>query len=235
VMGLDSADKLSSDQRRLIQWGDPVLLWPAIERGLPESELARNAMAHVRRAGVKPELVSAALGRQGTIKRWFRTGGPGVTAVYAGPWADSGGEPKVPMAAVRELEDVREDEFAGHISGPIEQHFNHRGAELVVVLYDDGSARAMIRTTRPRNYGYATPGGNQPVAAQLYEGRVSLRGANGLLYAVFAGEHEVTPPELDLVNVRQRVGGALLRLDLDDGVVLTPMLLRRTTRLVEAP
>jgi hypothetical protein len=231
----ESADDLSAEQRTLIEWGDPSLLWDAIKLGVPESELARDTMRYLREHGDPAAIAQAGLNRKGTIKRWFRTGGPGVTAVYAGPWPDSEGAPEVPMATVRELEDVSDREFVRHIGDDLLEHFNHEERELVLVIYDDGSARAMIRTGREVNYGHASPPGNRLAGDRMYEGRISLRGANGLMYAVFAGEGELTPPELDFVNVRKRAGGALLRLDLDDGVVLTPMLLRRTSRLIEAP
>jgi hypothetical protein len=235
VMNLDEPADLSAEQLRLIQWGDPVLVWQAIKRGIPESELARDSIQRMRRTRKAADVAPMALARAGTIQRWFRTGGPGVVGVYEGPWPDSEGNPQVPMGALRELEEAEESELVAHLDGPVGRHFEGRGSRLTLVLYEDGSARAMLRQRNSRNFGHGSPTGNARTDLQMYEGRISLRGSNGLLYPVFKAGQDVTPPELDLVNVNYRVGEALLTLDYDDGLLLTPMMLRRTSRLIDAP
>jgi hypothetical protein len=102
------------------------------------------------------------------------------------------------------------------------------------VVYEDGSARAVIdRPGRPGvNYGPGSPTGNRPTTTQPYEGRLSLPGRSALLYLVYGGETKVAPAEFELVNVRLKGSEAFLTADFDDGVNLTPILLRRVSRLV---
>jgi hypothetical protein len=55
------------------------------------------------------------------------------------------------------------------------------------------------------------------------------------MYSVYAGDVTIAPTQFELVNLQLKCKGALLIADIDDGVQLTPLLLKRTTRLVEAP
>jgi hypothetical protein len=128
------------------------------------------------------------------------------------------------------------DVFADSLDEPLRAHFAAAADRLTLVGYADGSARMMLeRPGRdPLKYGPATPPG-KPSTIQMYEGRFSVEGRLAFASLVFAGGQSAAPAELDLVNLRLVAGGALVTADLDDGAALTPVLLRRTSRLVDAP
>jgi hypothetical protein len=69
----------------------------------------------------------------------------------------------------------------------------------------------------------------------MYEGRVSVAGRNALLYSVFSGGSATAPVQIELANVEMKAASALLLADIDDGTHLTPIVLKRGSRLVEAP
>lgn len=236
--GHKDPDGLSQAQRELIRWGDPQLVWPAIEHGLPESELFKFAVAHYRKAAANlPAVHSVAQRRAQAVRRFFRTGGPGIVGVYEGPWPDNKGNPRPPAASVRELKDGDATAVAAQINGAIAMHFRGNDDSILLAIYEDGSGRAIVR--RPKrpaiNHGPASPAGNLPSHDQLYEGRVSLKGRAALMYVVHAAEGAVAPGEFELVNLELKASGAFVTADIDDGVQLTPLLLRRTSRLVDAP
>jgi hypothetical protein len=227
--------------RDLMAWGDPALIWQAIELDAPETELSKAAQDYYRKqtrqGGDNPKVLEVAVRRAGAVKRWFRTGGPGVVGVYVGPWPAANGEPKAPVAAVREMEDLDAESIAAQLSDPIQAHFRNIKQTLLLVVYDDGSGRAMLRpeTGSAGNYGAGSPTGNVATRDKLYEGRVTLQGRGALMYSVYAGDVTIAPTQFELVNLQLKCKGALLIADIDDGVQLTPLLLKRTTRLVEAP
>ncbi|MBX3459837.1 MAG: hypothetical protein KF696_07715 [Planctomycetes bacterium] len=235
--GLKQAGELSQTQRDLIAWGDPALIWPALERGMPESDLYKFALERSRNLSRSDEVLAIGGRRALTVRRFLRTGGAGVVGVYAGPWPDNQGSPRPPAANVRELADGDTAEVAAQLGAPIRAHFAHSGDTIVLVIYADGSGRALLRKAgrAPVNHGPASPAGNTSSADQLYEGRVSLKGRGALLYAVHAGAGTVAPTEFELVNLDLKASGALLAADIDDGTRLTPILLRRASRLMEAP
>ena len=220
----------------LLKWGDPALIWKLLELKTPEAELAKKAAEHCR--GMDDAAVlGAATRRIDAISRWFRTGGPGVVGVYEGPWPNAEGKPVPPVAAVREMKDGDTQWFASQLTAPVKGHFSAGTQTFVLVIYADGSGRAMLRPQGGSlvNYGAASPVGNQATRDKLYEGRVTLRGRGALMYSVFADGVTTAPTEFELVNVQLALEGKLLTADIDDGVNLTPILLRRTSRLVEAP
>lgn len=240
AMGLKDAAGLKPVQRDLISWGDPVLLWPALEHGMPESDWVKAVRTWYGKGGKgesDTRVLPQALARAETVARWFRTGGPQVTGVYTGPWPDAKGEPQPPVAELRSIQEGDEARIAGQLTETIRGHFNASGDTFLLVIYADGSGRAIIRKPKrkPVNLGAATPLGNSAHTDQLYEGRVSLKGRSALMYAVFTGGEAVSPAEFEFANLDIKAGGTLLGAHIDDGVQLVPILLKRTSRLVEAP
>ncbi|MEE9311949.1 MAG: hypothetical protein V3V10_05985, partial [Planctomycetota bacterium] len=144
AMDKDSVNDLSKAQRDLIAWKDPWLLWAAIETTIPESELfsfAKNYYKKQDRAGTgNQQIAKLAIRRFQTVDRWFRTGGEGVVAVYQGPWPDAKGAPKPPKVSALEIG----ENFAEALGDPLWNHFRKKGDQLTIVLYADGSARAML-------------------------------------------------------------------------------------------
>ena len=227
-------DELPDVRKRMIEWGDARLIWLMLEHYVSESELIKKVIEHYE-AKDDPRLVDLAAARAATTTRWFRTGGPGISAVYRGPWPDSKGAPSPPTGAVMEIGDVDNEQFTNALDDDIRAHFKAKGEQLTIVLYEDGSARAMLdRPARePVNYGADSPFGNVATTRQAYEGRVSIAGRSALMYLVFANGAKSAPAEWELANLKLTAGNAFLVADIDDGVNFTPILLRRTTRLVD--
>jgi hypothetical protein len=182
-----------------------------------------------------PKVFEVALARAASTTRWFRTGGPGVKGVYRGPWPTGKGMPTPPTSQVMEIGEADAEQFADALTESIRDHFKTEGDTITLVVYDDGSARALLDKPKrePLDYLADTPFGETRSTGQAYEGRVSIGGRNGLLYLVFADQVKAAPPEFELANVNLAAGGAFLAADIDDGLNLTPILLRRVTRLVE--
>lgn len=227
-----SAREMTDYERTLVRWGDPVLIWETFEARIPESTLFK---AILRRHEDTEIARTVAVLRAETTLRWFRTGGAGVQAVYQGPWPDKEGAPVPPTREVLEIGRADVKRFAESLSEPILTHFARPAQTLTVVVYEDGSSRALLdRPTRDAlNYGPGSPFGNVATTRQCYEGRVSLRGRNSLMYLVYNGNHEPAPAQYELVNVQLTEGGGFFVADIDDGLNLTPILLRRVTRLVK--
>lgn len=238
ALGLKNAGELTAVQRALVDWQDATLLWQTLEQVVSEADLFKAAQDHYRRQGragnANPALLDLALLRMRCCDRWFRTGGAGVVGVYEGPFPAAGAESKAPVQSAAELQDADAEAFATGLSDALKSHFATAGDRITLVMYDDGSARALLaRPGRQAHaYGPATPLAGQSTTTQLYEGRISLKGRNGLLGLVFGEGRSLAPMEIEFANVAQAARGAMLRLDVDDGHVLTPMLLRRVTPLV---
>ena len=230
--------EMAQELRTLIQWGDPWLLWPVLEMKMSERELfdaGRDYYRRQRKKGVNsPKVLEIAVLRTQTATRWFRTSGPGVVGVYGGPWPDEKGKPAAPVKSAEDLIEADPAQFANGLTDPIREHFSVQGKDwLTLVIYDDGSARAFISGSgRAVSYGPATPLGQGDTDAWLFEGRASLKGGVGLLNLVYAAGAKGAPREMEFVHLKAIAGGALLSLDLDDGVHLRPMLLRRQRRTV---
>lgn len=231
AMGLKDTASLGANTLALIEWGDAPLLWADIELRAPESEFAARAFEYYRDRDAAPVL-DVGLRRADSVKRWLRTGGPGVRGVYEGPWPTADGAPKPPV--VTELLDAP---LPVPVTSELKEHFAAAEQTLLLVVYADGSARALLRRPgrAPVVHGAGSPTGNQPSTDQCYEGRASVSGRNALLRLVYADEENSSPARFELVNLRLPAQGALLSADIDDGLELTPLLLRRTTRLTEAP
>lgn len=229
---------LSAEQRALVKWGDAKLLWNSISRHVAEVELFKGAMFLLKSTTNRsPVFWQTAVLRTQTCDRWFRTGGKGVIGVWAGPLPNARGEPKPPMDTANKLAKAGAEEFAEGLTDALKAHFAQAKADtLTIVGYADGSARMIIdRPGRAAvDYKPDTPPG-APSTKQLYEGRYSPDGRVAFASLVYADSKTVAPRDIDLVNVRTLAEGALLAADLDDGVALTPLLLRRVSRLVDAP
>jgi hypothetical protein len=225
----------------LIGWGDPVLAWHAISQGLAESELIEGVLTHLRAqpktAAEDARVLQAALARGRVLDRWFRTGGTGVVGVWTGPLPGSNGEPKAPRESAELVANADADEFAAALNDPIRNHFNNAKSDtLTVVAYSDGSTRMIVnRPGRPALKYAANAPASGTSTMQMYEGRFSVEGRIAYATLAFGQGQTIAPPEVDMVNVRQLAKGALLSADLDDGVTLTPLLLRRASRLIDAP
>ena len=232
AMGKGSAKDLDQFQRNLVRWGDPTLLWEAMELRVSESELVAFAKKHYKSQPkeLEAKISSVAVLRFNTVDRWFRTGGAGVVAVYRGPWPSAKGEPAPPKLA--ELK--TSDDFVAALGESLWVHFHNPADQFTLVVYADGSARAMLRQSKrkPMDYAHNTPLGSVQGQSSLYEGRVSLKGENGLMNLVFAEGLSAGPSEIEFAHLVQNGGGALLSANIDDDINLTPMLLRRVGRLV---
>jgi len=227
-------NELPDARRALVEWGEATQIWTMMESYLSESDLVRHV---IKRYAAKddPRVLEVALLRAATVCRWFRTGGPGVTGVYRGPWPDAKGQPVPPSSRAHEIGDVDGEQFVTLLDKSIHEHFATQGESITLVVYDDGSARAFL--DRPGRdaleYTADTPLGEGKSTRQCYEGRVSISGRNGLLYLVYADQVKSAPPEFELANVKLAAGDRFFTADLDDGLNLTPILLRKITRLVE--
>ncbi|MCB9933112.1 MAG: hypothetical protein H6841_06810 [Planctomycetes bacterium] len=224
--------ELPEVRRRMVEWGDARLIWPMLEQYVSEAELIQKLIAHFEGKD-DPRLLQAACDRAATTFRWFRTGGPGVKGVYSGPWPSAKGEPAPPTATVIEIGDLDNEQFINALDKPILEHFQSGGTRLTLVLYDDGSARALLDQVgrEPVNHGAASPFGDIETTAQAYEGRVSIAGRTGLLYLVFADQAKSAPAEFEFANVKLAAGESFFLADIDDGLNLTPILLRRVNPL----
>jgi hypothetical protein len=226
---------MTRTQRALIGWGDAALCWRALSQHVAESEMLKAAKAALK-ADKSGAALDVALRRTRVCDRWFRTGGEGLAGVWSGPLPDSKGEPK-PPALPEGIAEAGIEEFAQALSDPLRAHFaNAKADALTLAGYADGSARMILdragRAAIP--YGPDTPPGADGTK-QLYEGRYSEKGRIAYAALVYAEGKTVAPADVDLVNVRLLAGGALLAADLDDGVTLRPVLLRRVSRLIVAP
>ena len=242
ALGWKSADfarivgvkELPDARRKLVEWGDAALLWAVLEAYVSESELIARVVEHYRKND-DPRVFDLALARAATTTRWFRTGGPGVAGVYRGPWPGGKGEPAPPSSSVIKIGDVDAEQFVNALDNAVHQHFKLDGETITLVIYTDGSARALLDKPKrdPLEYRADTPFGAATSTLQAYEGRVSFQGSSGLLYLIYGGQVKAAPPEFELANVKLAAGAAFLAADIDDGVNLTPILLRRGSRLVE--
>jgi len=232
--------ELTAEQRALIRWGDATLIWAALAEHVAESELFKVVQDQIKadaQSGTGAAMLQSCLLRARTSDRWLRTGGPRVAGVWTGPLPNAAGEPKAPTKNALALENAGFAEFASGLDEDLRKHFADTARDaLTIVGYTDGSVRMLI--TRPARaatvYAPDTPPGRDSVL-QFYEGRFSLEGHIAFATLAFGQGQTIAPVELDLVNVRALAGGALLVLDIDNGVTLTPTLLRRTSRLIEAP
>ncbi|MBX3475114.1 MAG: hypothetical protein KF754_12080 [Planctomycetes bacterium] len=230
---------LTARHKTLIAWGDARLLWPALSQGLAESEVAKVALSRINATckADDPRLLALCQRRARVCDRWFRTGGPRVVGAWAGPLPGSNGEPRPPADTAETLATAGPDQFADSLTPALRKHFNQPGQDqLLLVAYSDGSTRMVVTRPGRAELAYApdTPLAG-PSASQLYEGRFTLEGRIAYATLVFGEGVVAAPPEVDLVNLRTVAGGALLSAQRDDGVTLTPMLLRRVSMLVDAP
>ncbi|MCA8911715.1 MAG: hypothetical protein KDB82_08415 [Planctomycetes bacterium] len=225
---------LSDIDRKLIEWGDPALVWTVMEPFTPESSLAKAVVTHYKDRD-DPAVMQACLDRADTTLRWFRTGGPGVRGVYRGPWPDAKGEPRPPTANAVEIGNVDSIRFANALDEEIQAHFRDMKDTLTLVVYDDGSARAVIDKPgrEPITYPVDHPFGACKSTRQPYEGRVSIEGRNALLYLVYGKAGKSAPEQFELANVKLAANGCFLVADIDDGLNLMPILLRRINPLVD--
>lgn len=226
--------ELTAVERKLIAWGDPELIWTVIEPWTPESMLIK---AVAKRYAKQPseELLQACIDRAGTTLRWFRTGGLGVRGVYRGPWPSAKGDPVPPTKNVIQIGNVDTTQFANALDTEIQGHFENMGDTITLVVYDDGSARAIIDKPNrtPIQYPANHPFGSTTSTRQPYEGRVSVEGRNALLYLVFEDRDKAAPEQFELANVKLAANECFLVADIDDGLNLTPILLRRINPLVD--
>ena len=219
-------------ERALVDWGDPVLIWETLNARIPESTLFK---AIVKRQEDLAEARNVAALRADTCLRWFRTGGRGVKAVYRGPWPDSEGDPAPPTEDVLAIGEKDVKQFEAALGAAIRDHFKPSAKTITIVVYEDGSSRAILdKPARDAvNYGPGSPFGNVSTTRQGYEGRVSLPGRSALLYLVYNGNQKVAPSQFELANLRLVSGDAFFVADIDDGLNLTPILLKRVSRLEE--
>ena len=179
--------------------------------------------------------MSPSIDRAGTTLRWFRTGGLGVRGVYRGPWPSAKGDPVPPTKNVIQIGNVDTTQFANALDTEIQGHFENMGDTITLVVYDDGSARAIIDKPNrtPIQYPANHPFGSTTSTRQPYEGRVSVEGRNALLYLVFEDGDKAAPEQFELANVKLAANECFLVADIDDGLNLTPILLRRINPLVD--
>lgn len=238
ALGKKNVNDLSQVQRDLIKWKDPVLLWDVLDASVSERELLDFALDYFKKqdrvGDGTQKIAELSLRRFHTVDRWFRTGGEGVVGVYSGPWPDAKGTPKPPKVSSLEIGEGA-DGFAEALGDPLWNHFSKDGESLTLVFYEDGSARAMLSQPQRKAHTFNrnTPMGGKSSHKLLYEGRVSLKGESALLYLVFGKGIDAEPSEIELAKLVLAGDGALLSASVDDGINLTPVLLRRVNRLID--
>ncbi len=231
AQNLGQAKDLSAEQRTLIAWGDAVLLAAKLDGRTSERDLVEAALDHFRRLarqGQGSETVLAAAVRRATLStRWLRTGGAGVVGVYEGPWG--GASP--PTQSALELGSATGDEFAQGLNEAIKAHFGRGGRRMRMVLYDDGSARAMLSLETPLVYAADTPLGRGQSNWVLFEGRASAQGKSALLSLVFAGNNRPAVTEFELTGLALTSNGVFLAATVERaGAKPEELLLRRVGR-----
>lgn len=231
AQNLREAKDLSVEQRALIAWGDAVLLAAAFDGRTSERDLVEAALDHFRRLARQGQgseaVLAAGVRRAGISTRWFRTGGPGVVGVYEGPWG--GASP--PTQSALELGAAMGDEFAQGLNEAIKAHFARAGRRLRMVLYDDGSARAMLNLETPLVYAADTPLGRGQSNWILFEGRASAKGKSALLSLVFGGNNRPAVTEFELSALTLTTNGVFLAATVERaGTKPEELLLRRVGR-----
>ena len=223
---------LTEAEQTLIEWGDPELVWSVLEPWAPESSLMQAIRKHYADKD-DPRVLAVCAERANATVRWFRTGGNGVRGVYRGPWPNAKGDPRPPTTNVVEIGEVDASQFANALDADIRAHFEKMGETITLVVYDDGSARAILDkpSREPIKYRADHPFGASTGTRQPYEGRLSIEGRNALLYLVYGENRQAAPEQFELANVKLAAGDCFLLADIDDGLNLTPILLRRINPL----
>ncbi|MCC6573138.1 MAG: hypothetical protein IT462_05040 [Planctomycetes bacterium] len=222
------AKALSPELKRLIAWGDARLIVPLLDGKISEAELATFAQAELKAAPADKALGVALLAAQ-SLTRWFRTSGVGVSAVYSGPMPAA--DRMAPTTSALEMPDDAML-FSAGLDDAMIKHFAPGGDWLTLVLYEDGGARAVLRSAKEfYEYGPDSPVGMGKHSVLLYEGRAGATAKAGAFTQVFAPKG-ASSPRIDLANLVLPAGGALLSASIEEGAALRPILLRRCSRLV---
>lgn len=123
------------------------------------------------------------------------------------------------------------DEFAQGLNEAIKAHFARAGRRLRMVLYDDGSARAMLNLETPLVYAADTPLGRGQSNWILFEGRASAKGKSALLSLVFGGNNRPAVTEFELSALTLTTNGVFLAATVERaGTKPEELLLRRVGR-----
>jgi len=241
ALGLTSEKQLDADTKQALRWGDAMLVLPLFEGVSSERDVFEAALKgvksgsfHVTVDGDTPEVkrgavLAQAQRRLSLGRRWLRTAGQGVIGVYQGPLSTTRG-----IETARGLGAKTDKEFAAGLSGAIMDHFKQKFELLTLVAYDDGSARAFI-SGQQDNYEY---GPDAPLSqgkhwTTLFEGRVSFKGREGLLRAVFGGANKLKFDDILLENLEVTPNGAFLFAQATTGKLKgESLLLRRISRNV---
>ncbi len=239
ALGLTSEKQLDAESKQALRWGDAMLVLPLFEGVSSERDVFEAALKGMKSgsfgASVEtPEskrgaVLAQALRRLSLGRRWLRTAGQGVIGVYQGPLSTTRG-----IDTARGLGAKTDKEFAAGLSDAITDHFTQKYELLTLVAYEDGSARAFI-SGQGENYEY---GPDAPLSqgkhwTTLLEGRISLKGREGLLRAVFAGSNKFKYAEVVLENVEITANGAFMFAQATTGKLKSEsLLLRRVSRNV---
>lgn len=239
ALGLASEKHLDAETRKALSWGDAALVLPLFEGVSSERDVfeaarqgVKSGSFQVKTDGGTPEIkrdavLAQALRRLSLGRRWLRTAGPGVIGVYQGPLSTA----RVKEGA-RGLGAKSDRDFAAGLSEAIADHFKQTFELFTLVAYEDGSARAFISgQTENYEYGPDAPLGRGKHWTTLFEGRLSLKGREGLLRAVFAGVNKFKFAEVVLENVEVTPNGAFMLVQATTGKLNSEsLLLRRISR-----
>ena len=239
ALGLTSEKQLDAETRQALRWGDANLVLPLFEGVSSERDVFEAALKGVKSGsfrvladGDTPEVRSGEILTQGMRRlslgrRWLRTAGQGVIGVYQGPMSTSRG-----IESARAIGAKTDKEFAAGLSDAITDHFKQKFELLTLVAYDDGSARAFISGQRDTyEYGTDAPLSKGKHWTTLFEGRVSFKGREGLLRAVFGGANKFKFDDIVLENVEVTLNGAFMFTQATTGKLKgESLLLRRVSR-----
>ncbi len=222
---------LSAAEKNLIAWGDAGVMAPGLEGRVSERDLYDASVAFLQaqaKAGKSLDPLRAlALRRSSLAQRWFRTAGAGVVGVYRGPWNS---KLAAPTATALGLGDLDGTAFGEGLSEELRAFFAQTGESLTVVIYEDGSARGMLKTAQKFNYDADTPLGKGQFPWLLLEGRATRRGKSALLAPVFSASNKLPFAEFEISGFGLTTNKAFMFGEANDGKNDWTMLLRRVTR-----
>ncbi len=231
ALGKSAEDPLSADEKRVIEWGDAGVMAPALEGRVSERDLYDAALAYLHaqtKAGKSLEgLRALALRRSYVAQRWFRTGGTGVIGVYRGPWNPKSAAPTVTALGLGDLDGIA---FAQGLNEELRSYFTPAASTLTLVIYEDGSARGLLKTAQTYKYEADTPLGKGQFPLLMLEGRATQRGKSVLMAPVFTASNKLPFAEFEVSGFGLTTNKAFMYGEANDGKNDWPLLLRRITR-----
>jgi hypothetical protein len=233
AFGRAEGARLNANEKRLIDWADAGVIAPSLEARVSERDLFDAACAYLEaqnKRGVSIDaLRQCALRRSFSAQRWFRTAGSGVLAVYRGPWSS---KLEAPTTSALGVGDLYGTEFGAALSDEVSRYFDQKEETITLVIYEDGSARAIVKLAQTLKYDAESPLGKSSQPYLLLEGRASARGKNALLSPVFQGNNKLAFTEIDISGFGVTANKAFAYGEAAYGKTDKSLLLRRVSRNV---